>query len=103
MANKDQLLQEIVRLSHRIHDHARVGEWDSAGTLEQERRGLIEDCFAQNPAFADTDVAAGRIRHLIDLDREVVALADRKRHEIGDELCRLQQGRSATKAYHQNT
>ncbi len=99
MTAADELLNTIVQLSYRMHELAGEGDWDDVVRLEEERRGLIEDCFSKDNPFQDNELAARRIRRILDLDRGLMAMGADHRVELGETMRKVKRGRNAARAY----
>ncbi len=99
MSAGDELLNTIVQLSDQMHELAGQGNWEEVVRLETERRDLIAVCFAKDNPFQDNELAARRIRRILDLDRGLMAMGEDHRGELGKTLQKVQRGRNAARAY----
>ena len=93
------LLPEILSLSQKMGEEAKGGEWEKVGELEQERQKLIESCFPLDESIEDPRLAGEQIKSIIELDKQLMALAKTQQQTLSDTLAKLSQGRQATKAY----
>lgn len=90
-------------MSHRLLALAKADNWDDMPELEQERRKLIDACFSSDPTLSGAKHAQDKIQEIIALDKKVLEMAATAREGIGESLDKLQQGRSVTNAYQQNS
>nr|WP_305792691.1 flagellar protein FliT [Sedimenticola hydrogenitrophicus] len=88
---------------------ARQGEWEQLTERQVERQRMIEQAFpldlgvmaagATAAGAGAADEAARQIRVILDLDKQLMQLAQAQQQEIGKILGKMNQGRVATRAY----
>ncbi|MCF6282968.1 MAG: flagellar protein FliT [Candidatus Polarisedimenticolaceae bacterium] len=101
MPSSDELLEQILEQSNKLHELILNGELEEAERLEQERSLLITACFASGSSFDNPQKAANSIQKIIDCDREAMAHGKQASAEMKGELARLQRGHQAVRAYHE--
>jgi len=96
-ASRHQLLNEALEMSRRMASLGGAGDWDAVIDLEPERRNLLEQAFATHvPA---DELVADRVRAILDLDKQLMAMSIEARDRIADELGHTNKARKATSAY----
>jgi len=99
--SRPHILSEILALSQQLRQLAAGSKWDQVQVLEAQRQPLIQACFPLDDALPDAERMAEQLRQIIDLDRQVVAMAGAAREEAGEALNKMGRGRVATQAYAQ--
>ncbi|OOZ42118.1 hypothetical protein BOW53_00625 [Solemya pervernicosa gill symbiont] len=94
----EQLIAQVVDLSNRMFKAAEAEQWDELVELEAERRQSLPQLF-NNPPSEHTSKLSEAVQLIIDLDKRTMALGEKGRHLIGNELQGLRQGQQATNAY----
>ncbi len=97
MNDREALLDEALRHTHRMLELAATREWQAVVELETRRRGLLEQAFATREPL--TESLAERVREILDLDKILLEASMRIRDEVGEELGQLHKGRRGTRAY----
>jgi hypothetical protein len=97
--NRDQLLDDVLSLSHRILQLAEAGDWIAGSEQEQVRRALIERCFAADSAFVDAAAARKKIAQILQLDQQTIVLGRQQRQAVSHSIGKLRQGKAAVNAY----
>jgi len=97
--NSAQTLTRIIHLSEQMLIQAEKAEWDRVGELQVQRQTLIDSCFPLDDPSMSVDEAGERIKYILQLDNQVMALAKGRRRELGEALGKINQGRQAAKAY----
>ena len=80
-------------------EEARGDEWENVRELEQERQKLIDSCFPLDESTENPQLASEQIKSILELDKQLMALAKNQQQTLSDTLAKLSQGRQATKAY----
>lgn len=94
---RNQLLDQALALSQRMHDLGVEEQWDSVVELEPQRRALLEQAFATRvPVNQD---AAEKVRQIIELDKVLVTRSLQARDQMGEQLGVLNKSRKASRAY----
>ena len=93
MNDREALLEEALRHTHRMLELAARQEWQAVVELETRRRGLLEQAFATREPLTE------RVREILDLDKVLLEASMRIRDEVGEELGQLHKGRRGTRAY----
>lgn len=100
-SSNPQTLAEILVLSQEMKCSAELFEWDRVQAQDEQRQRLIQACFPLDGTLPDPERAMEQLRQIIDLDRQVMAMAGAAREEAGEALGSINQGRLATEAYGQ--
>jgi len=93
-------LRETLKLTQRMLDFAREGEWEHVQWLESRRRFLFRNWFSQGMLPSPEEVQA-IVREILEVDREVSSLVASAREESARVLQEMARGRAATRAYRQ--
>lgn len=93
------MLDQLVRLSREMLSLAGQGEWERVAGLQIERQQMMGQTFPLDSSLTDTQGAAGQVKEILDLDQQITELARVQQKEIGQLLGKLNQGRTATRAY----
>ena len=100
----DQINQiDLLRtLTRDLLNSARRGDWDTATHLETQRRPLLYRVFGE--VAPGSHVQHQTLLHeILDVDREIMRLAQQHREELGGLLRQVGHGRVALKAYGSNS
>lgn len=95
-------LDSILEMSLSMLDLARDGQWGALESLESRRRILVADCFREPAGAEESDMMADYIGRLLDVNREISALTEAARDDIGSHVRTLGTGRQARQAYRQH-
>lgn len=93
------LWPQVLRLSQEMLASARDDQWDKVAVLENERQGLIKQCFDCQLPLAEVTVVRDYIGQLMRSDQELVKLGAAKRDDIAVEINRQRHSRKACLAY----
>jgi len=93
------MLSQLVRLSQEMLSLAEQGEWERVTELQIERQQMMEKTFPLDTQVTDAAGAAGQIQSILNLDQQIAQLARAQQKEVGQVLGKLNQGRTATRAY----
>lgn len=93
------LLPEILSMTEKMGEDARADDWEKVRELEQERQKLIDSCFPLDESIEDPRLAGEQIKSVLELDKQLMALAKTQQQMLSNTLAKLSQGRQATKAY----
>lgn len=91
-------LETSLVMSRQMLDMARQGLWDDVIACEAERSALLQ-AFFQNPPTQAKDSIVEKLRELVAMDEEIMALGEIRRNELGDELHKMEHSKKAIKAY----
>lgn len=92
-------IAELELLSREMLEQARAGDWKRVAEWEAQRRGLIDNLFAQPlPPDMRSPLEAG-IRKVLASDQALIALGREGMQELTGKLGGLTQGRRAQLAY----
>jgi hypothetical protein len=96
----DERLKDIVSLSEAMLKAAQNTEWETVAGLELERREKIALAFEPS---AEGAIPKPELAHaaqtVLALDKELIALGERARDGVLENLRKLQRGKNATGAY----
>ncbi|RMG32854.1 MAG: flagellar protein FliT [Gammaproteobacteria bacterium] len=96
-ADRQQLLEQALRQTHRMLALASEDAWREVVALEAERRAILEQAFATREPL--TESLAAQVREILALDQVLMEASLRLRDQIGSELGELSRGRRGTEAY----
>ncbi|MCL7419403.1 MAG: flagellar protein FliT [Methylobacter sp.] len=91
-------LAEIIDFTDKMLGYANAGDWESVDALQRIRDGVITDLFSDS-VIVEADFLAEQIRHILKVDKEIMALGWLYRNDLQEQLRKIQQGKSAVKAY----
>jgi hypothetical protein len=77
---------EVLRMSRRMRDMARMHDWDALARLEQQRQQSLESLFAHPQMPQAMHEIAGTLQQIIELDRESIDIGQQERDQLGTEL-----------------
>lgn len=93
------MLEQILDTSRSMLALAEQGEWEQVEALQRQRQQLIERTFPFDNNAAQASQATSLLKQILVLDRNVRNLAENRYKAISRDLGRINQGRTATKAY----
>lgn len=96
MTEPARRLETLERLSARMLELARSGDWEAVAALEARYRRLLQALFSQPPAAA---VPADCLRRLLEDNAAILALGQSELAHRLEGLERLRRGRQAHQAY----
>lgn len=88
----EEVTGSLLTVTQRMLDHAVAGEWDVVSSLREARDEQIRQLRFSANAQAD-------IIRLLDLDREILVLADQYKRTLAAELKQLDKAKNAVSAY----
>lgn len=91
-------LAEIIDLTDKMLGYANDENWDLVDVLQSQRDKEIADLFSSS-VLIDADYLAEQIRYILEVDKEIMALGRLYKDDLQDQLRKIQQGKSAIKAY----
>lgn len=91
-------LAEIIDLTDKMLGYANDENWDLVDDLQSQRDKEIADLFSSS-VLIDADYLAEQIRYILEVDKEIMALGRLYKDDLQDQLRKIQQGKSAIKAY----
>ncbi len=91
--------QKLLELTQAMLAAAERRDWNRLAELEAERSRLVAACFGPPRANRDSAAMVGCIRRMLELDREVIAIAENGLRDIAGEIASLERGRRAHRAY----
>ncbi len=97
----DKQWQKIVQISSNMLVAAKNANWGSLIELESTREGLIKLFFEKEIKLTNKDAIKQGILGILNMDREISALAKIQSAQIKDELSKLKNNRSAISQYNQ--
>ena len=99
---RKQELDSILAQSRQMLVAAQEGDWEALTEWQNKRQERIRAFFRIAPARSEADMISAQIREILSLNEQLVALANRRRQDLKDEIRGLAKGRKATKAYQQS-
>lgn len=94
-------IERLKALSRALLASARDGEWETAASLEAERRPLLYRIFGEIPPGTHLQHQT-LLNEVLLADRKIMDLAKQRQGELGSMLRQVGQGRSALRAYENN-
>lgn len=88
-------------LSLQLRRCAQAGEWDAVVDIEANRRPLLYRVFDKS-ALGIHGQYRELLKEILEVDREIMALALQRQSELAEWLHQAGQGRAALKAYGKN-
>lgn len=99
---RKQELDSILAQSRQMLVAAQEGDWKALTEWQSKRQERIRAFFSISPTKAEAEMVNTQIHEILSLNEQLVALANRKRQDLKDEVRGLAKGRKATKTYQQN-
>jgi hypothetical protein len=96
-ADRYQLLDQAVAMTHRMQACGSEGRWDEVIALEPQRRSLLEQAFATRDAVDER--LAARVREILEIDKQLMQYSLKARDQAAEELGLLSRGRKGSNAY----
>lgn len=93
------LLDRILDLTAAIEASVDGGDWIAAAALDSERRGLLADLLATQPAGTLEPAARAVLADLARRNQATVERVERERHAVGLTLRQLRDSPAAVRAY----
>ncbi|HKJ95931.1 MAG TPA: flagellar protein FliT [Gammaproteobacteria bacterium] len=91
--------RRLLELTREMLDLGRAGEWVSFVERERERQDVAQELFATPVPREAAAVVAECIRRVLDLDHELISLAEAHRDEAAEALKDMRTGAQAANAY----
>lgn len=91
--------RHLLSLTREMLDLGRAGDWVSFVQREQERQRVAHELFATPVPREAAAVVADCIRRVLDVDHELIALAEAHRDEAAAALKDMRTGAQAANAY----
>ena len=91
--------EAILRLSLRMQEAAREGDWDILIELEQDRAALLNQHHAHNESPADKSARAGLIQRILASDAETGLLVGPRQDELKMTFDSIETEKKLQKAY----
>lgn len=98
-AKRRPSLQSLLGMTHDMLALAKLGDWDGALQLQQQRRDALELFFADVPVTLAKDDIANTIRAILQFDAELTGHLQHSRQSLMVEARSARQQRQAAGAY----
>ncbi|MDN5870933.1 MAG: flagellar protein FliT [Nitrococcus sp.] len=98
-AERVQTARRLLDLTREMLALGRAGDWARFADREEERRRLSRDLFATPVPREAAPPVGDCIRRVLDLDRELTALAEAHRDNAARAMREAQRGRQAADIY----
>lgn len=98
-AVQPQDAEKLLELTQAMLAAAERRDWDRLAELETERSRFVAACFGPPRSNQDSAAMVGCIRRMLELDREVIAIAENGLRDIAGEIADIERGRRAHRAY----
>lgn len=95
----ERAARRLLELTREMLDLGRVGDWVLFAQREEERQALSRTIFATPVPRAAAPLVADCIRRVLDLDQELITLAEAHRDQASRAMRDAQRGRQAANAY----
>jgi Flagellar protein FliT len=99
MNDKHEDLQKILTISDKMLEQAKLALWDEVTELEAIRREWIELFFHESVEAEFISAVKQAIQTILASDEQILALGQVEKHDIGQQIKQLEQGKKAVKAY----
>ncbi|MBK8750889.1 MAG: flagellar protein FliT [Candidatus Competibacteraceae bacterium] len=99
LADWEQSIQRLQRLSGEMLDLAQAGEWEAVMDREQQRRMVLDDLFRQPAPRSIAPLLEEVSRAVLAGDAQLTEMARAEMGTLNDNLRLIQQGRRALRAY----
>lgn len=96
---REEAARRLLALTREMLDLARAGEWPLFAQREQLRQEISQELFATPVPREAAPVVADCVRRVLDLDQELITLAEAGREEAARALRETERGRKAADAY----
>lgn len=95
--------QKVLRLTERMLDEARAGNWQALGEIENERSRSLNSLF-QHPQIIESLVSIADILYqVMSLDRQCMQLGEHERHILLNQMDKQTRGKKAMNSYLKNS
>ncbi len=95
----ERAARRLLELTREMLDMGRVGDWVRFAQREEERQALSRTIFATPVPRAAAPLVADCIRRVLDLDQELITLAEAHRDQASRTMRDVQRGRQAADVY----
>ncbi|MBK8538254.1 MAG: flagellar protein FliT [Candidatus Competibacteraceae bacterium] len=99
LADWEQSIQRLQRLSGEMLELAQAGEWEAVMDREQQRRMVLDDLFRQPAPAAIAPLLENASRAVLASDAQLTEMAHVEMDRLSDNIKLIQQGRRALRAY----
>ncbi|WP_435104267.1 flagellar protein FliT [Arhodomonas sp. AD133] len=99
VADRERTARRLLELTQEMLKLGEGGDWVAFAEREVERQRLSQELFATPVPRDAAPVVADCVRRVLDLDQELITLAESHREEAARALQDVQRGRQATDAY----
>lgn len=94
-----QAARRLLELTREMLDLGKAGDWVLFAQREQERQSLSRAIFATPVPREAAPLVADCIRRVLDLDQELITLAEEQREKAARTMREVQRGRFAANTY----
>ena len=95
-------LDNILSLTEKMKSAAEQGEWVTVAEQEQSRLKLIQELFAAPVPQSHTEAVREAIKHIIEVDKEIMSRAVNAKNVIHDQAKQLSVEKLAFEEYAKN-
>lgn len=95
-------LDRILELTKRVEEHVDRGEWLEAGSIDAERRELLNAVLSANNIRQLNPAARQTLRDVLARNQQTVEKVQAQQTELGRASARLNQAPGAMRAYRAN-
>ncbi|MBA1146974.1 flagellar protein FliT [Ectothiorhodospiraceae bacterium WFHF3C12] len=96
---REEAARRLLDLTREMLDLAKSGDWPLFAQRELRRQELSQALFATPVPREAAPVVADCIRRVLDMDQELITLADKGREEAARAMKETQKGKQAADAY----
>lgn len=75
-------LVEVLEKTKLMVDHAMVGNWSEVATLEEQRRGDLNECFAYKIADDDSYLMSEALATVLHMNEELMNIVSKARRDL---------------------
>jgi hypothetical protein len=98
-ADRERIARRLLELTRDMIDLGNAGDWVLFAQREDERQQLSRELFATPVPREAARVVADCVREVLDLDQQLISLAESGRDEAARAMEEVQRGRRAADVY----
>ena len=92
-------IARVLRLTEKMLQASRSGEWDLLATLQQQREQLLHDTASQTGSAMEPNLTLSTLHKVLSINEEITSIARGERRHRQTQLQGLHRSRSAANCY----
>lgn len=100
---RQQLWDSVFEKTQQMLLFSQQAEWERLVLTEVERRELMNDFFSSKVSEEDSQLVAKGIKSLLEADQKIVAICQKHKQELNQQMSGISQGKKASVAYGENS